>query len=52
MLDPPKHEACGLSPESRLYILDNIKQLFTENIGFEIMYSIGLATSGQKLRGA
>ena len=49
MLDPPKHEACGLSPESLLYIVDNIKLLFKENIGFESMYSIGLATSRLKL---
>jgi hypothetical protein len=30
MIDPPKHEACGLSPESRLYIVYNIKLLFKE----------------------
>lgn len=49
MLDPPKHEECGLSSESRLCIMDNIKQLFTENIGYEIMYSIGLTRNGLKL---
>jgi hypothetical protein len=40
---PSKHEAGGQSPESRLSIMDNIKEFFKENIWCESTYSIELA---------
>ena len=52
MLDPPKHEACGLSPEYDFILWIILNCFFKENIGCESMYLIGLATSRLKLRGA